>query len=72
MVKNFAQEYSTKYQKETPTFMDNAMELFASYRWPGNVRELRNVVERMIIFMDNQRKHMEIKVLQQKYLGFQG
>ncbi|MEC0546555.1 sigma 54-interacting transcriptional regulator [Bacillus inaquosorum] len=52
LVKNFAQEYSTKYQKETPALMDSAMELFTSYRWPGNVRELRNVVERMIIFTD--------------------
>ncbi|MCY8034937.1 sigma-54 interaction domain-containing protein [Bacillus sonorensis] len=52
LVQNFAKEYSTKYQKETPALMDSAMELFSSYRWPGNVRELRNVVERMIIFTD--------------------
>ncbi|QED49396.1 sigma-54 interaction domain-containing protein [Cytobacillus dafuensis] len=52
LVKNFAQEFAVKYQKELPTLMNSAMEVFMSYKWPGNIRELRNVVERMIIFID--------------------
>ncbi|GHH99674.1 sigma-54 interaction domain-containing protein [Neobacillus kokaensis] len=52
LVRNFVQEYSTKYQKEIPTLGDSAVEMFQNYEWPGNVRELRNVVERLIIFTD--------------------
>jgi DNA-binding protein Fis len=33
--------------------LKSAMEMFTSYQWPGNIRELRNVVERMIIFIDH-------------------
>ncbi|GGA22391.1 sigma-54 interaction domain-containing protein [Psychrobacillus lasiicapitis] len=55
LVNHFAQEYSAKYQKEVPTLFDSAMEMFTNYEWPGNIRELRNVVERMIIFIDHSR-----------------
>ncbi|MDI2587903.1 sigma 54-interacting transcriptional regulator [Psychrobacillus sp. NEAU-3TGS] len=53
LVNGFAQEYSAKYQKEVPTLLDSAMEMFTNYDWPGNIRELRNIVERMIIFIDH-------------------
>lgn len=53
LVNYFAQEYSAKYHKEVPTIFDSAMEMFTNYEWPGNIRELRNVVERMIIFIDH-------------------
>ncbi|MBU8919048.1 sigma 54-interacting transcriptional regulator [Bacillus sp. FJAT-29953] len=52
LVKNFVQEYVTKYQKEMPSLADSAMEMFMNYSWPGNVRELKNVVERIVIFTD--------------------
>lgn len=52
LVKNFVQEYATKYQKEMPALADSAMEMFMNHPWPGNVRELRNVVERIVIFTD--------------------
>jgi DNA-binding NtrC family response regulator len=31
-----------------------AMEAMVAYRWPGNVRELRNVIERAMIFCDDE------------------
>ncbi|MBE1553942.1 sigma-54 interaction domain-containing protein [Sporosarcina limicola] len=52
LVNKFIQEYSAKYHKEIPTLLNSAIEMFTSYQWPGNIRELRNIVERMIIFID--------------------
>lgn len=59
LVTNFVQEYCAKYQKEIPTLLNSAMEMFTNYQWPGNIRELRNVVERMIIIIDNSTIHAE-------------
>lgn len=59
LVTNFVQEYCAKYQKEIPTLLNSAMEMFTNYQWPGNIRELRNVVERMIIIIDNATIHAE-------------
>ncbi|MBY0121788.1 sigma-54-dependent Fis family transcriptional regulator [Bacillus sp. S/N-304-OC-R1] len=59
LVENFAQEFSAKYQKEMPTLLESAMEVFTNHHWPGNIRELRNVVERMIIFIDKSTIHAE-------------
>lgn len=59
LVNNFVQEYATKYHKEAPALLDSAMEMFTNYQWPGNIRELRNIVERMIIFLDHDRIHAE-------------
>lgn len=52
LVNNFIPEYAVKYLKETPTLLTSAMEIFTTYQWPGNIRELKNIVERMIIFID--------------------
>ncbi|WNS75141.1 sigma 54-interacting transcriptional regulator [Bacillus sp. DTU_2020_1000418_1_SI_GHA_SEK_038] len=52
LVNHFAGEFAVKYQKELPTLTNSALEVFTNYQWPGNIRELRNVVERMIIFID--------------------
>ncbi|MDV6378444.1 sigma 54-interacting transcriptional regulator [Sporosarcina sp. GW1-11] len=59
LVNHFVQEYCTKYQKEMPTILPSAMELFTNYGWPGNIRELRNVVERMIIIIDHSTIHAD-------------
>lgn len=59
LVNNFVQQYCAKYQKEIPTLLASAMEMFTNYQWPGNIRELRNVVERMIIIIDNSTIHAE-------------
>ena len=59
LVNNFIQEYSAKYHTEMPTLLTSAMDMFTGYQWPGNIRELRNVVERMIIFIDKPTIHAE-------------
>lgn len=37
-----------------PSFTMDAMRILANYEWPGNVRELRNVVERALVFFENE------------------
>ena len=59
LVNNFIPEYAVKYLKETPTLLTSAMEMFTTYQWPGNIRELKNIVERMIIFIDKSTIHAE-------------
>ena len=31
----------------------DAMEILINYDWPGNIRELRNIIERAMLFSDN-------------------
>lgn len=59
LVNNFLQEYSAKYNKECPSLLNSAMERMISYQWPGNIRELRNIVERIIIFIDKPTIHAD-------------
>lgn len=59
LVNSFLQEYSAKYNKECPSLLNSAMERMISYQWPGNIRELRNIVERIIIFIDKPTIHAD-------------
>lgn len=59
LVNSFLQEYSAKYDKECPSLLNSAMERMISYQWPGNIRELRNIVERIIIFIDKSTIHAD-------------
>ncbi|WP_052245770.1 sigma-54-dependent Fis family transcriptional regulator [Sporosarcina sp. ZBG7A] len=59
LVDSLVHEFSTKYNRERPSLLDSAMDMFKNYQWPGNIRELRNIVERMIIFIDKPTIHAE-------------
>lgn len=45
----FLQEFSKKFNKETPKLSDDALTFLQSLPWKGNVRELRNAIERVVL-----------------------
>jgi DNA-binding NtrC family response regulator len=49
-IRRFNQEKGVRIMDVT----SRAMEALVAYRWPGNIRELRNVLERAIIFSDDE------------------
>lgn len=49
-IRRFNQEKGVRIMDVTSRAMDALM----AYRWPGNIRELRNVLERAIIFCDDE------------------
>lgn len=49
LVDFFVKKYNRKYHKNK-SFDVSAVSIFEHYDWPGNVRELENMVERLIIF----------------------
>jgi len=55
LIEAFMRELARVYGKEEKEIAPETMKLLLRYRWPGNVRELRNVVERLIITVREQR-----------------
>ena len=47
--------YSREFKREVKGFTPGAVEKLCAHTWPGNVRELRNVLERAVIFTQNER-----------------
>ncbi|MGD8569521.1 MAG: helix-turn-helix domain-containing protein, partial [Gammaproteobacteria bacterium] len=54
LVPLFIAEFNVKAGKHVSTVPDAIWEQLQSHSWPGNVRELRNVVERCVLFSDNE------------------
>jgi DNA-binding NtrC family response regulator len=52
---HFLKEFNAKYGKPIRTFSEQVRSLFLRHDWPGNVRELRNLVERAVIFCEEDR-----------------
>lgn len=48
----FLNKYAIEYNKETPTFSEEATAAFLNYSWPGNIRELQNIVQRLVVMGD--------------------
>jgi two-component system response regulator AtoC len=55
LAKYFLGQYSKELGKGNLEFTDRSMDRLKSYNWPGNVRELKNIIERMLIFIDAER-----------------
>lgn len=49
----FLYELSIKYNRPIYGISQEVMQSLLNYTWPGNIRELRNVIERMIVFSEN-------------------
>ena len=54
LVPHFVAEYNAKAGKRVKTISDEAWRHLEAHDWPGNVRELRNVVERCVLFAENE------------------
>lgn len=48
----FIKTFNTEFKKNVKGFSPIAMKMIQQYDWPGNIRELRNVIERAMIFED--------------------
>lgn len=54
LVDHFVQKYNAELNCNCPGFDGEAMQALYLHSWPGNIRELENVVERALIFADDQ------------------
>ena len=53
LVEHFIKKYNAEMGKHCVGISDEAMRLFMSYEWKGNIREMQNVIERAIIFAED-------------------
>lgn len=54
IARKFIDDFNTKFKKHVKGFTNSAERKLLSHNWSGNVRELRNVVERAMIFAENE------------------
>src|ERR1700720_1624013 len=49
LARYFMLEFAAAYGRKPKEFSEAALGVMARYHWPGNVRELRNLIERLVI-----------------------
>ncbi|NOX38588.1 MAG: sigma-54-dependent Fis family transcriptional regulator [Calditrichaeota bacterium] len=57
LANHFLEEFSAQYNRKRPYLTADAKAVLMGYQWPGNVRELRNLMEKVVIFVDRQDIH---------------
>ncbi|HEX8424495.1 MAG TPA: sigma-54 dependent transcriptional regulator [Pyrinomonadaceae bacterium] len=55
----FLQRYAEKYHKQIRGIAQPALSLLMRYDWPGNVRELESVIERSVLFCQEEQLTVE-------------
>lgn len=61
LVHHFIDKYAREMNKQIASISNGAMRILLNHDWPGNVRELENVIERGVIFVEDQQfgvKHL--------------
>lgn len=53
LVDHFIKKYSEKEEKKIEGISSEAMNMLVQYKFPGNIRELENVIERAVVFCEN-------------------
>jgi two-component system response regulator PilR (NtrC family) len=53
LAEHFIKKYNAEMGKHCIGLGDEVMRLFMSYEWKGNIREMQNVIERAIIFAED-------------------
>ena len=61
---SFLAEFNKKFQKNVTDIDPVAMDRLKEYPWKGNIRELRNIIERALLLID------EEKILKPHFLSF--
>lgn len=59
LVEHFLKEFSHKHQISQKIVTLPALRLLRQYSWPGNIRQLRNVVERLVVTVREEKIHPE-------------
>jgi two-component system, NtrC family, response regulator AtoC len=52
LIEHFIKYYNNKLDKKILNIDNKALEVFMYFNWPGNVRELKNIIERIMIFIE--------------------
>jgi len=55
LINHFVQKYQNKSSKVIKSISQELIDKFMSYDWPGNIRELENIINRMIIFAEDEK-----------------
>ena len=53
-IEHFVDIYNNQFNMHKH-FSDSAINLLTKYEWPGNVRELENMVQRLMLYIENER-----------------
>jgi transcriptional regulator with PAS, ATPase and Fis domain len=53
LVEHFIQKFNAEMGKHCTDVSDDVMRMFMCYDWKGNIREMQNVIERAIIFSED-------------------
>jgi transcriptional regulator with PAS, ATPase and Fis domain len=53
LIEHFIKKYNAEMGKHCVGVSDDTMRLLMGYEWRGNIRELENVIERAVIFAEN-------------------
>jgi two-component system response regulator PilR (NtrC family) len=53
LVEHFIKKYNAEMGKQCAGVNDHVMQLLMSYEWKGNIRELQNIIERAVIFAED-------------------
>ena len=53
LVEHFIKKYNAEMGKHCVGVSDHVMQLLLSYEWKGNIRELQNIIERAVIFAED-------------------
>ncbi len=53
LVDHFIKKYNTEMGKQCVGVSDDVMRLLMSHEWKGNIREMQNVIERAVIFAED-------------------
>jgi two-component system C4-dicarboxylate transport response regulator DctD len=55
----FLQQFSALHEREHPPLSQEELQTLMAHSWPGNVRELRNVAERYVLGLSNDKLNIE-------------
>ncbi len=53
LARHFAAQIAKQNNWKDVTFSDDALHALQAHSWPGNIREMRNVVERLLLFAED-------------------
>jgi DNA-binding NtrC family response regulator len=52
LAERFIHDSAKEYARQPKRLASDALEVLTAWNWPGNVRELRNLMERLVLFVD--------------------